>query len=78
MTAVLLKMPDDMLSRSARHAEALRLSRAEYMRRAIDRMNRAMDAQRRAKRLGDASRKVRADSRRINAEFAAIESDPEA
>ncbi len=78
MTAILLKLPDDLLARSGRHAETLRLSRAEYIRRAIDRMNRVVEARRRARRLGDASRRVRGESLRVNAEFDAIEIGPEA
>ena len=59
-----------------RCAEALKLSRAEYMRRAIQRMNRETRAQSRAQRLADASRKVRKQSMAVNAEFAAVERDP--
>ncbi len=78
MTAILLKLPDDLLARSSRSAERMHLSRAEYIRRAIDRMNRAVEAQRRAKRLAEVSRRVRGESLRINAEFDAIDTGPEA
>jgi hypothetical protein len=54
------------------------MSRAEYIRRAIERMNRDTRAQLRAKRLAEVSRKVREESMRVNAEFAAIEQDPDA
>jgi predicted transcriptional regulator len=40
MAAISLKLPDDLLETSGRGADALRLTRAEYMRRAIEAMNR--------------------------------------
>ncbi|MBI4573572.1 MAG: CopG family transcriptional regulator [candidate division NC10 bacterium] len=78
MGAISLKLPDDLLEMSKRCAEALRISRAAYIRRAVERMNRQTRAQLRAKRLAEASRKVRKESMRVNAEFAAIERDPDA
>ena len=78
MTAISLKLPDDLLEDSRECAEALKLPRAEYIRRAIERMNRETRARVRARRLADASRKVRQESLKVNAEFAAIERDPDA
>ena len=78
MGAISLKLPDDLLESSSRCAEALRLSRAAYIRRAVERMNRQTRAQLRAKRLAEVSRKVRKESMRVNAQFAAIERDPDA
>lgn len=78
MGAISLKLPDALLEASRECAGALRLSRAEYIRRAVERMNRATRAQLRAKRLAEVSRRVRKESMRINAEFAAIEQDPDA
>jgi hypothetical protein len=78
MGAISLKLPDDLLEASGRYAGALRLSRAEYIRRAIERMNREMQARLRARRLAEVSRRVRRESMRVNAEFAAIERDPDA
>ena len=78
MGAISLKLPDDLLERSDECAAALRLSRAEYFRRAVERMNRETRAQLRARRLVDASHRVREESMRVNAEFAAIEHAPDA
>ncbi len=78
MGAISLKLPDDLLETSSRCAEALQLSRAAYIRRAVERMNRQTRAQLRAKRLAEVSRKVRKESMRVNAQFAAIERDPDA
>ena len=78
MSAISLKLPDDLLAASKRCAVALRLSRAAYIRRAVERMNRETQARFRARRLADASRRVRATSMKVNAEFAAVERAPDA
>lgn len=78
MGAISLKLPDDLLDASKRCADALRVSRAAYIRRAVEQMNRETRALLRAKRLAEVSRKVRKESMRVNAEFAAIERDPHA
>lgn len=78
MGAISLKLPDELLETSGRCAEALRMSRAEYIRRAIERMNRDTHARLRAERLAEISKKVRAESMRVNEEFAAVERDPDA
>jgi metal-responsive CopG/Arc/MetJ family transcriptional regulator len=78
MGAISLKLPDDLLRTSGECARELQLTRAEYIRQAIERMNESTRAQVRAERLAAASRKVRAESMRVNAEFAEIEQDPDA
>lgn len=78
MGAISLKLPDDLLKASNRYAEALKVSRAKYIRHAIEQMNRETRARLRAKRLAEVSRRVRKESMRINAEFAAVERDPDA
>ena len=78
MSAISLKLPDELVEASGEYARALNLSRAEYIRRAIERMNRETRAQLRATRLAEVSRRVRDESMRVNAEFAAIERDPDA
>ncbi|HTE84627.1 MAG TPA: CopG family transcriptional regulator [Dehalococcoidia bacterium] len=76
MTAISLKLPDGLAAASGEYARALRLSRAEYIRRAIERMNHETRARLRAERLAEVSRRDRKESMRVNAEFAAIERDP--
>ena len=78
MEAISLKLPESLLKESSRHARALGVPRAEYIRRALERMNREVAAQNRAARLAQASKKVRRESMRINAEFARIEREPDA
>jgi predicted transcriptional regulator len=78
MSAISLKLSDELLEISDRYAAALHMSRAEYIRQAIARMNQDVEAQLRAARLAAASHKVRQESMRVNAEFAAVETDPDA
>lgn len=78
MGAISLKLPEDVLEASRRCADTLNLSRAAYIRRAIERMNRQTQALLRAKRLADASKKVRKESLRVNREFSEFERDPDA
>ena len=72
MGAISLQLPESLLEASGRCAEASRVSRAEHIRRAIERMNRETRARLRAGRLADVSRK----SIGVNAEFASIERAP--
>jgi metal-responsive CopG/Arc/MetJ family transcriptional regulator len=78
MESISLKLPGALLQASDRFARALGIPRAEYIRRAIERMNRAAEDQARAERMARVSRKVRKQSLRVNAEFASIERDPDA
>ncbi|MHB8381650.1 MAG: ribbon-helix-helix protein, CopG family [Candidatus Binataceae bacterium] len=78
MESISLKLPHDLLEASDQCSRALGISRAEYIRRAIESMNREAEARARAERMAAASRRVRKESMRINAEFAAIERDPDA
>ena len=78
MRAISLKLPDKLVATSEECADTLRLSRAEYIRRAIERMNKETCDFTRAARIKQASLKVRRESMRVNAEFAAIEADPNA
>ncbi len=78
MSAISLKLPDELAEDSGKYAEALEISRAEYIRRAVEEKNKRTRAEIRARRLATASRKVRKESMRVNAEFAAFEKDPDA
>ena len=78
MKIISLNLPEDVLAASGEAANTLRLSRAAYIRKAIEKMNRETAAQLRAKKIAEASRKCRAESMRVNAEFSAIERNPDA
>ncbi len=73
MPAISLKLPTELLQASGRSADALGITRAEYIRRAIEQFNRETEQAMRNKRLADASHRVRDESIRVNAEFDAID-----
>jgi hypothetical protein len=73
MRTLVLSLPEAILGTSRRCAKMLHLSRAAYIRRALERMNTQTQTLMRARRLADASKKVREESRRVNHEFTAIE-----
>ena len=75
MPAISLNLPERLLATSSECAASLELSRAEYIRRALERMNGFTRARLRADRLRAASRRVRQESMRINAEFDPIDGD---
>ena len=78
MSTISVNLPDDLLKRCTRYAQSLRVSRAAYIRRSLERMNQETERRLRAERLTQASHKVREESLRVNAEFEAIEMDPDA
>ena len=77
MKTISLSLPEDLLEASGRHSMALRIPRAEYIRRAIEQLNEKMDAETRARRMRQAALKCRAADLEVNADFAAIEQTPE-
>ena len=75
MRSISLNLPDDLLSDSTRCAEALGITRAEYIRRAIEDLNRRSETELRAQRLADCSRRVRAESLAVLREFSEADLD---
>ena len=63
------KLPDDLLQVSTKLAESLHLSRAAYIRRALEPMNEETEQQPQGERMRRASLKVRKESMAVNAEF---------
>jgi metal-responsive CopG/Arc/MetJ family transcriptional regulator len=78
MSTITLTLPEKLLKASSKLAESLRLSRAAYIRRSIERMNRETERKLRAERMMRASLTVRSESMKVNAEFSAVEKDPNA
>jgi predicted DNA-binding protein len=64
--AISLKLPSDLLATADRCSTALGMSRARYIRAAIERINRDTLAVLRSSRLEEVSRRVRKDSTEIN------------
>ena len=76
MKSILISLPNDVLKASDKAASSLKISRAAYIRKAIEQMNRNLEVCERAERLANASYKCPSESMRVNCEFAAIEPDP--
>ena len=77
MTTISLRLPDDLLREVEKRAGDLHVPRAEYVRRALERMNREVLQQRRRTRLMELSLRVREESMNVNAEFSEVEHEPE-
>ena len=75
MRAISLKLSEDLLDATGHHADALGLSRAEYIRRAIEDRNQRHREEEVARRLKEASYRVREEGMRVLAEFEAIDDE---
>lgn len=78
MTVITLRLSEEVLVEMNSNAKLLDMTRADYLREAINRFNRSTRKKWEREILQNASLKVRADSMRINAEFSLIEGDGDA
>lgn len=78
MATLSLRLSESLLKTADRRARELHVTRAEYIRRAIELENMDASNRQRRQRMLEASRRVRASSMRVNAEFDAIEDAPDA
>ena len=76
MTTISIRLPDEILHEVDKIAKDLKVSRTEYLRRAILEMNRKVHEDSRRNRIMALSNRVRKESMRINAEFSEVEHDP--
>jgi predicted transcriptional regulator len=78
MTIITLRLSDEIVNTVDINAQALHISRSEYIKKAIQEMNKEIQEFNRQHRLMTASLRVREESMRVNEEFSAIENDPKA
>lgn len=78
MAAVSIRLPERLLKEADQRARELHMSRAEYIRLAIESENTETADRLRRERTMAASRRVREASMRVNAEFDAVEDAPDA
>lgn len=78
MSLVSIRLDDKLLNEIMARAQALHMSKTEYIRKAIEHMNQEVLKRERKQNLTQASLKVRNESMLVNAEFSRIEYDPEA
>ena len=76
MSAVSIRLSDDLLSQVDRLARELRIPRTEYIRRALADFNQEIEDRKNRERLMRASMKVRENSMSVNAEFDEVEDAP--
>lgn len=77
MSALTIRLPNNVVEEVNIQAKKLHISRSEYIRKSIEYMNKQMYEKERKKKLIEASKKVRKESVLVNSEFARIENDPE-
>ncbi len=73
MGLITLRLSEELLKKTDKLAEEEHLSRAEYVRKALEKMNRSMMAERIGRQIKKASLKARTESMAVNDEFAKVE-----
>jgi len=73
MNTISIRLPSLVINSIDQNANQFKISRTEYIRKAIDLMNKKIIKLNQRKRMQKASLKTREDSLRINKEFEAIE-----
>ncbi len=77
MSALTVRLPDDLAEEVTKRARKLHISRSQYIRKSIENMNKSLYEQERQEKLFAASMRTRTESIKINSEFSNIEHDPE-
>lgn len=77
MSALTVRLPDEVINEVNKKAQKLHISRSEYIRKSIEYMNKKINEQERVSRLAESSKRVRKESMVINLEFSKVEYDPE-
>ena len=77
MSTLTVRLPDQLMGEVEKISKGQKLSRAGYVRKALESMNKEVLAAHRRERLAKASLQVRDESMKINAEFEATEHAPE-
>ena len=78
MNAITVRLPDQLFRELDDKSKKLKISRALYVRKALEHLNQEIDVQQRRERLKKISLKVRSESMKVNAEFSDIEDAPDA
>ena len=78
MNAITVRLPDQLFRELDDKSKKLKISRALYVRKALEHLNQEIDVQQRRERLKKISLKVRSESMKVNAEFSDIEDYPDA
>ena len=77
MNTITVRLPDQLFKELVEKSKKLKISRAFYVRQALEHLNQEINAQQRRDRLKKISLKVRSESMKVNAEFNAVEDAPD-
>lgn len=77
MSALTVRLPDDLAEEMAKRAQKLHISRSQYIRKSIENMNKNLYELERKEKLFAINMRTRKESIKINSEFSDIEHDPE-
>jgi predicted transcriptional regulator len=75
MSLVTIRLNDALAHTLVENAQAMHMSKAEYIRTAIEHMNAEIERQERKQKLIQASLLVKNESMKVNSEFSEIEDD---
>jgi metal-responsive CopG/Arc/MetJ family transcriptional regulator len=78
MNTITVRLPDRLFKEMDDQSKKLKISRAFYVRKALENLNKEITVQQRRERLKKVSLKVRIESLKVNAEFSEIEDAPDA
>lgn len=76
MSALTVRLPDNVIDEVNNRAKKLHITRSEYIRKSIENMNKKLQQQERKDRLIRASKLVRKESMIVNSEFSKVEYEP--
>ena len=76
MSALTVRLPNNVIDEVNSRAKKLHISRSEYIRKSIENMNEKLQQQERKDRLVRASKLVRKESMIVNSEFSKVEYEP--
>ena len=76
MSALTVRLPNNLIDEVNSRAKKLHITRSEYVRKSIENMNRKLQQQERKDRVIRASKLVRKESMVVNSEFSKVEYEP--
>ena len=76
MSALTVRLPNNLIDEVNSRAKKLHITRSEYVRKSIENMNRKLQQQERKDRVIRASKLVRKESMVVNTEFSKVEYEP--
>jgi len=76
MSALTVRLPNNVIDEVNSRAKKLHITRSEYIRQSIENMNKKLQQKERKDRLIKASKLVRKESIIVNAEFSKVEYEP--